>query len=282
MRYRKENIHAGHGANSQNDAPDLVTQSKTAMSTGPYRRKKHEGESYYGGQNGAGHYQKLINHIPKVDIYVEAFLGMSGVFNNMTMAAESWYFGFDLDPKIVSKWESFVAGPKIRFVNCDYTAAAVVASMFPLGKKMFVHYDPPYRNTKSPKQYNFDLETDRHYRQLAQHILSMSGSSIYIMVSHWRDELLDEYLNEGNGFRHIPFKTMGRRGPIDNGIYINYDAGNIELADYSYAGSDFTKRQRIKRKVERNYKKIMSLPIEERNYLLNRLMNDYVGPKGVL
>jgi DNA adenine methylase len=100
------------------------------------------------------------------------------------------------------------------------------------------------------------------------------------MVSHWRDPMFDEYLCAIGKFHHIPFRTMSRRGPIDNGIYINYDPTYqyFELADKSYAGSNFTDRQRIKRKVERNVKKILTMPPLERSVLLERLSQALEDP----
>lgn len=235
------------------------------------RSRKFTGRSYPGGQNGSGHYQILINHIPKSDVYVEAFLGYSGVFNNITMSPGAWYFGFDRDQRVIDAWAESNLGAQVHFAHCDYTAAKLVLSMFP-GRKVFIHLDPPYRNTKSPKKYLYDINDDPGFIEFLNFVLSMSGSC-NVMVSHWKDDLFDEYLCSRGGFTFIGFKTMSRRGLIDNGIYINYDAGKVELADLSYVGSDYTDRQRVKRKVDRNYKKIMAMPARERELLLALLLS---------
>jgi DNA adenine methylase len=242
--------------------------------------KKFSGVSYYGGQNGSGHYQILINHIPKSDVYVEGFLGHSGVINNIHLSPGSMVFGFDRDQRVIDYWrhiyasssEKFSYGCSYLFCHADYTAARVVAEMI-RDKSLFFHFDPPYRNTSAPKKYLYDIATDRDFESFLQFVLSMSGSH-RVMVSHWRDPLFDEHLCAIGKFKHIPFRTMSRRGPIDNGIYINYDAGGIELADKSYVGSDFTDRQRIKRKVERNVKKILAMPELERKILLERIFKE--------
>jgi len=241
--------------------------------------KKFSGITYYGGQNGSGHYQILINHTPKADVHIEGFLGMSGVFNNLTMSAETTYYGFDRDKSVIDHWRSNYVAGNVHFANCDYTAAKLVLAMS-AGKTVFIHFDPPYRNTSAPKKYLWDIVTDADYEKFLEFVLSMleeksmpAVQRLYIMVSHWHDPLFDKYLSGTGKFKHIPFKTMGRRGPIPNGIYINYDPKEIELADYSYAGSNYTDRQRIKRKVERNYNKIMAMPPMEREILIQKIIN---------
>ena len=100
--------------------------------------KKFSGVSYYGGQNGSGHYQILINHIPKSDVYVEAFLGHSGVINNMHYPKDSIVIGFDRDERVIDHWmkiyassrENFSYGCRYSFIHCDYTAAKMVLEMF--------------------------------------------------------------------------------------------------------------------------------------------------------
>jgi DNA adenine methylase len=243
------------------------------------RKKKFTGVSYYGGQNGSGHYQILINHIPKADVYVEAFLGHSGVLNNITLDPGSIVYGFDRDARVIKHWTSlpkdrFIYGCSYNFVNCDYTAAKLILQLYQ-HKKVFIHFDPPYRMT-SPKKYLYDIVTDADFTDFLKFVLSIAGSCP-VMVSHWQDPLFDEYLCGTGGFLHIPFKTMSRRGQIDNGIYINYHPATIDLADKSFVGSNFTDRQRIKRKVERKVKNILSMPDRERQALLESLFKSLEG-----
>lgn len=228
---------------------------------------RNKGLTYYGGQRSAGHFQNLINIIPKSDIYIEGFLGLSGVFSNIVNDENSKYIGFDLLPEIIDRWNK-IRKPNEFFFNSCYSHIANILSMFPEEKK-FVHFDPPYRKTRSPKLYVHDLKTDDDFLKLINFIKSIQ-KSCSIVISHPKDELFDILLNE-NGWSFIYFETNTRNGLIPNGCYINYDSCNIELADYSYIGQDFTDRQRIQRKLDRYQNKINSLPIDERKALLKIL-----------
>jgi hypothetical protein len=71
---------------------------------------------------------------------------------------------------------------------------------------------------------------------------------------------------------------MSRGGVIDNGCYINYNPQLITLADYSYSGINFTQRQAIKRKVDRNIAKFENFSdLEKEMYLreLNKIIRRY-------
>ena len=227
-----------------------------------------DNQSYYGGQGSSGHYQRIINVIPKCDVYCEPFLGHSSVIRNLNVYPSA-IIGIEKDAAVIDKWKQ--NKPELMHLyHADYTAILPVLTMF-YGKKIVVHFDPPYRNTSSPKKYNHDL-TESDYHFLLKFILDVSGSNIDVIVSHWKDDLFDSYLCGTGNFKHYPFKTMSHRGkPIENGFYLNFDQSKIELLDYSHAGKNFTDRQRIQRKTDRMYIKIMSMPAAERNLLLNKI-----------
>ena len=226
--------------------------------------------TYYGGQNGSGHYQILINHVPVHDIHIEGFLGMSGIFKNMSMPAGVRRYGFDLDKEVVDWWNKCQdPGDTSIYVHSDYAAAGIVLSMLPANARIFIHFDPPYRKTRSPLKYKHKPTGDNWYMDMLDFIALNRGENIYWMVSHWKDDLFDQLFKFG--FHHVPFKTISRAGLIDNGIYVNYDITQLELACFDYVGSGYTDRQRIKRKVGRMAKKVMSMSAGERGLLYREL-----------
>ena len=229
-----------------------------------YNFTQFKNKSYYGGQNGSGHYQKLISMIPACTILVEGFLGYSGVIRNLNLLP-GVIAGFDMDPEVINLW-GIDTPENMRLYNADYTRTEAYK-----GKKgVFFHYDPPYRNTSSPKKYRFDLKTDAEYERFLYFVTGdMRGETI--MISHWQDDLFDQHLLPA-GFHHVPFQTMSRRGMIENGVYMNYDPAVVPLLDYSYCGKDFTDRQRIKRKVSRTINNIKSFSPEELGLLKQNLV----------
>jgi hypothetical protein len=264
--------------------------------------------SYYGGQNGSGHYHKLINLIPKKQLYIEAFMGMSGIYTNIQLPFNSIFYGLDLEKTVVDYWNNNnLLDENHKVLKCDYTGTNVIIDTHK-HLDAFLHFDPPYRGTSSPKKYKHDFANDNGYKDFLQFVKDIDsinyvdrigvnnyascgnmetptmanldknnyvGPKICIMVSHWKDDLFDTYLDK---FKHIPFKTMSRGGVIDNGCYINYNPQLITLADYSYSGINFTQRQAIKRKVDRNIAKFENFSdLEKEMYLreLNKIIRRY-------
>ena len=46
--------------------------------------------TYPGGKNGAGIYQRIINHMPPHKTYIEAFLGSGAVLRNKRLCQKHW------------------------------------------------------------------------------------------------------------------------------------------------------------------------------------------------
>jgi len=60
-------------------------------------------ETYYGGKDGAGVFQAIINQIPPHDVYVEPFLGSGAIMRYKRLAKYNW--GFDKDSKVIGLWK---------------------------------------------------------------------------------------------------------------------------------------------------------------------------------
>lgn len=272
-------------------------------------------------------------------------MGMSGIYTNIKLPFNSLFYGLDLEPTIVNYWNNNnLLDKNHKVIRCDYTGTNLIIDSYK-DLSVFVHFDPPYRNTSSPKKYKHDFANDNGYKEFLQFVkdidsfnyvdrigvnsyascgansnfLTPDGKTITvtngimetptmankdiidyvgsgyidnkayevwhkipdniannsyvipkicIMVSHWQDDLFDKYLSN---FVHIPFKTMTRGGIIDNGCYINYNPQLITLADYSYSGVNFTQRQAIKRKVDRNIGKFKNFSDLEKEMYLREL-----------
>ena len=77
------------------------------------------------------------------------------------------------------------------------------------------------------------------------------------------------------GWNKATCNSMSRGGVKVETIYWNYNLSPGDIAEFTYAGRDFTDRQRIKRKVCRTLAKFKQLPELERNMILTELYKHY-------
>jgi DNA adenine methylase len=215
--------------------------------------------SYLGSKAGAGVYQAIISQFPPHDVFIDAFTG-SGAITRLKPPASTTY-AIDLDPgaiaaadygrqsvnRIHGDCRSFLAG-------FDYAAAG----------RVLIYCDPPYlHSTRGKDRYKHEFSYADHVeflellRTLPAHIaISGYASSLYT-------DLLDDW-------RCIEFQAMTRGGPRTEKLWMNYPADVMHW--HSYAGENFTDRQRIKRKAERWAANFRDLPPGERLALLSAIL----------
>lgn len=230
-------------------------------------------ESYNGGKEGDGVYQKIINRIPVHDLYIEAFLGNGAIFRHKKLSQYS--IGIDIDTGVISKWNEIIV-PGINLINTDAISwlenFTVLANILKKqGTRVFIFIDPPYlmETRKSSKNiYSHELTIQDHNR-----ILSVARSiDANIMISHYPCELYNNALHDWNSFN---FTCQTRKGPAVVKIYFNY-AEPDELHDYRYLGDNFRERERIKGIVHRNVSKFKRMPDVEKNALVENLVKEGV------
>lgn len=228
-------------------------------------------DTYNGGKEGDGTYQKIINLIPLHDMYIEAFIGNGAIYRHKK---ESQYsIGIDLDASVIEKWKELDL-PGINLINTDAISwlehfkvlADILKSQ---GTRVFIYIDPPYlmESRKNQKDlYKFELKNRDHNR-----ILAVARSiNANIMISHYPHDLYDRELSDWNTFT---FTCQTRNGTATEKLYYNYPKPT-ELHDYSYLGDNFRERERIKGIVTRNTSKFMRMPAAERNALIENLTNN--------
>ncbi len=228
--------------------------------------------SYPGGKGGAGVYQTLINMIPPHDVYIETHLGSGAIMRHKRPAKQN--IGVDIDPDIISKWnapghhrQNDDASGNI-FINDDafFYLQNNLMLRWPK-KKYFIYCDPPYlmETRKGGKLYEYEYTTEQHIELL--NLLEELPPGIMIMISGYWSELYADMLSDWNT---KSFQAQTRQGPATEWIWYNYP-DPTHLHDYSYLGTDFRERERIKRKVQRWSKRLESLPVLERNAIMEKL-----------
>ena len=115
--------------------------------------------SYYGGKNGSGVYQAIINQIPPHKVYIEPFLG-KGAIMRYKKPAPVYNIGCELDEDLINSFRN----PAIKeqglniIVNhkngIDFLHDVGHGETFiQYGKEVFVYCDPPYliESRKTPR-----------------------------------------------------------------------------------------------------------------------------------
>ena len=88
-----------------------------------------------------------------------------------------------------------------------------------------------------------------------------------VIVSGYRSSLYEDLLGSWNT---VELQAMTRGGVRTEKLWFNYSIDRVHWA--SYAGKNFTDRQRIKRKAQRWGKKYQALPKAERVAVLAAMM----------
>lgn len=226
---------------------------------------------YPGGKGGAGVAQTIVNQIPPHRVYLEPFVGGGAVFRAKAPAASSVLN--DLDPAVAEHWRRSTTDR--ADVEVLHGCALELLSSFPWRGDEFVYLDPPYHpdSRACASIYRCEMDDGGHRALLAM----LELLPVRWALSGYRCALYDDAASR-LGWRRIDFNAMTRGGVRTESLWMNYGAP-ARLADYSYAGSDFRDRQRIKRKVERWLAKLDALEPVERNALLSA-MGDRYGLNG--
>ena len=231
-------------------------------------------KTYNGGKAGNGTYQKIINHIPKCDVFVDAMVGNGGIFLNLNLPQITVIN--DIDTSVIDKYNKVLIdkhnyeghNKNIIVENIDYRS--LIDKYDDVRSKVCFYFDPPYlmETRKSNKKlYTFDWELKHHENFLLRAVTVKSN----VIISHYPCDLYDKYLN---GWYMHDFQSMTRNGLRTERIYMNYPKPYI-LQDYRYLGSDYRDRQRIKRKINRFISKLDGLPTEERTGILSAVIAKY-------
>lgn len=224
---------------------------------------------YMGGKGGAGMAQAIINQIPPHRVYMEPFVGGGNVFERKVPAESSVLA--DMDDEVVERWRSACAGRGDVQVLCA-DAFELLQSWNWKGDE-FVYLDPPYHpSTRARADYYKHEIDDAGHRKLLALVAQLP---VRWALSGYRCDIYDDASSRW-GWRRIDYRAMSQRGVKTESLWMNYPAPEV-LAEYTYAGSCFRERQRIKRKVGRWLAKLDALEPVERNALLEAMRERYAG-----
>ena len=212
---------------------------------------------YFGSKATSGLCQALIALMPLHSVYIESHLGGGALMKRKPTGVRS--IGIDRDAQAL---EAFACDYPVELVHgC---AHAFLASFPFLGPEL-VYSDPPYLHAtrRSARRYRFDYEEVDHVALLDL----LKDLPCQVMVSGHPSALYDEMLA---GWRSLALQVTTQAQVRTEVVWFNFAPDRVHWA--SYAGRNFTDRQRIKRKAANWGRRYKALPAGERLAVLAAMM----------
>ena len=214
--------------------------------------------SYLGSKAASGLHQNIIAMMPPHETYIETHLGGGAIMKRKPPTLNN--IGVDIDSEALANFNSdhpvdLVNGCAHQFL-ADYEYSGTE----------LIYCDPPYltqTRASSRSRYRFDYTHQDHIALLTL----IKTLPCRVILSGYPSTLYDERLSDWNT---IELQAMTQGGPRTEKIWYNYTIDRVHWA--TYAGKDFTDRQRIKRKADRWRKKYQALPSAERLAILAAIM----------
>lgn len=220
--------------------------------------------TYPGGKNGAGIYQRIINHMPPHETYIEAFLGSGAVLRNKRPARRN--IGIDRSREALNLCLDLAddLGRELHLLDGD------ALMLLPILMKKendhllldepdtLIYADPPYlmETRKGGALYDFEMDVAAHERLLN----ILADARCMVMISGYRSPLYDWQLRQ---FTRIDYQANTRRGLVAESLWMNFKPP-VALHDYRHLGGNYRERERIRRKKARWAAKIARMDRQER------------------
>lgn len=212
---------------------------------------------YFGSKATSGLCQAIIAMMPPHDTYIESHLGGGAIMKRKPPALRN--IGIDLDPQAIA---NFKCSYPVELINGS--AHGFLADYNYQGSEL-IYSDPPYlrRSRSSGRRYRFDYDEQDHVELLEL----LKRLPCRIIVSGYPSALYDELLV---GWRSVELQVMNQGGVRTEKLWFNFTVDRVYWA--SYAGKNFTDRQRVKRKAANWGKRYQALPRAERLAVLAAMM----------
>ena len=218
---------------------------------------------YLGSKAASGAYQAIIAMMPPHDTYIEVFAGSGAVLLRKPPCMQS--YAVDLDAAALATIPQQASLTKIEadalefLKGFDYEKAG----------RVLVYADPPYLHSTrtSRKRYKYELDDGEHVELLR--LLRVLPARV--ILSGYPSGLYDVELRD---WRSCEFQVMTRGGVRTEKLWFNFTPHETHWA--TFAGVNFTDRQRIKRKAARWAASYRQLAPGERLAVLAALLREQV------
>ena len=213
--------------------------------------------SYFGSKATSGLCQPIIALMPPHDTYIETHLGGGAIMKRKPAALRN--IGIDRNAKALANF------------TCDYPVEKVngcahrfLADYDYRGREL-IYSDPPYlhHTRSSGRRYRFDYEDSDHIELLTL----LKRLPCNVMLSGYPSALYEELLPD---WRSLELQVMNQAGVRTEKLWFNFEPDRVYWP--SYAGKNFTDRQRIKRKAANWGRQYRAMPPAERLAVLSAIM----------
>jgi DNA adenine methylase len=213
--------------------------------------------NYFGSKATSGLCQAIISLMPPHDTYIETHLGGGAIMKRKPPALNN--IGIDIDPKPLAK---FWCDYPVKMVN---SCAHQFLSDYDYRGQELIYSDPPYlhHTRSSGRRYRFDYEEQDHIELLSL----LNTLPCNVILSGYPSSLYDDLLSD---WRSLELQVMNQGGVRTEKLWFNFVPDQVHWA--SYAGKNFTDRQRIKRKAANWGKNYRAMPRAERLAVLSAMM----------
>ena len=213
--------------------------------------------SYFGSKATSGLCQPIIAMMPPHTTYIETHLGGGAIMKRKPAALTN--IGIDIDPRPLSNFDCRYA---VELVN---GCAHHFLTHYDYQGNELVYCDPPYllQTRTSQRRYRFDYKEQDHIELLAL----LKALPCHVIVSGYPSLLYDDLLSE---WHTTALQVMNQGGVRTEKLWYNFAIDRVHWA--SFAGENFTDRQRIKRKAQRWGKNYAAMPQAERLAVLAAIM----------
>ncbi len=218
--------------------------------------------NYLGSKAASGAYQAIIAAMPPHDTYIETHLGSGAIMKHKPLAVRS--IGIDIDSEAILRFGSMPGvelhqGDAVSFLRqFDYKTAG----------RVLIYADPPYLHSTrtSRKRYRFEYNEKDHILLLSV-LRDLAAIGVCVLLSGYPSKLYDDLLPD---WRTVEFQVMSRGGVRTEKLWLSFKGDSSHWA--TFAGNNFTDRQRIKRKAQRWAENYRMLPAAERVAVLAALL----------
>jgi DNA adenine methylase len=217
--------------------------------------------TYTGGKGCMGVVQALINQAPPHRVLVVPFAGKCA-FTLAIRPAAGGVVLVDADADVVAWWRAQdPSSPVLARSTIIHGCGIELLERYAWHGDELVFADPPYLpGTRMPDLYAHELTTADHRRLLRV----LEGIPCPVMLCGRPSEMYTRALPT---WRTLDYTSGTRGGPKPERLWMNYPEP-VALHDYSYLGSNFRERERIKRLRQRWRARLAVMPAMERYAVL--------------
>ena len=213
--------------------------------------------SWFGSKATSGLCQPIIALMPPHDTYIETHLGGGAIMQRKPAARHN--IGIDRDARALERFACDYPVEKIH--GCAHRFLAT----YPFTGRELVYSDPPYLTATrtSSRRYRYDY-TERDHVELLERLQQLPCP---VILSGYPSAVYDEHLG---AWQTLELQVMNQAGVRTEKLWFNFTPQRFFWA--SFAGKNFTDRQRIKRKADNWARRYQAMPPAERLAVLATLM----------